>query len=367
MAVKTFQIKCGNNTDIALELKKELIQFSPNVILYFASSEFEPNSLCENIKKQFLNCKVFGCTSHSEYCGNNFKSGSFVAMAFDGYSISDVHIQTIEDIKQNPNIPQIVQNYQSYFNDENIESSIDKYFGIILFDGSSKAEENFMDKIGNITNLQFIGGSSACNDKGITGVFAENKFYTNSAVLAVFKVTKGYNIFKTQSVSIYCDKPYIVTKSDTSNRIIYELSGHPIGKVYAEALGIDEKDIENYFVSNPLGIIAEGEIFVRTLDKKLDKGISAHCSIEEGTEIHILKLGNIVNDTNKVLNKALNNENYSGLINFNCLYRTLEIQNENLVKEYCELFSHIQSIGISTFGEILLGHMNQTSTILLIK
>lgn len=367
MSIKTFQIKCNDSNTIALELKKNMDGFYPNVILYFAASEIEPNSLSTNIKEQFKDCKILGCTSHSEYCGNNFISGSFVAMAFDKYSVSDVHIQTIQNIKQSPDIQQIVKNYQEYFKDENIEQSIDKYFGMIMFDGSSKAEENFMDKIGNITNLQFIGGSSANSEDGITGVFAEDKFYTDSAVLAVFKVNKGYNVFKTQSVSIYCDKPYIVTKSDIDNRIIYEFSGRPVGEVYAEALGIDENKIADYFVSNPLGIVAGDEIFVRTFNQILEEGISAHCCIEEGTEIYILKLGNIVEDTKKALTKALNNEDYKGLINFNCLYRTLEIQNTNSVEDYCELFSHIESIGLSTFGEILLGHMNQTSTVLLIK
>lgn len=367
MSVKAFQIKCNNSKTIALELKKSMNGFSPNAILYFAASEIEPNSLSTNIKEQFLDCKVFGCTSHSEYCGDNFISGSFVAMAFDKESISDVHIQVIQNIKQNPDIQQVVENYQKYFDDENIEQSIDKYFGIIMFDGSSKAEEKFMDKIGNITNLQFIGGSSANSEEGITGVFAEDKFYTDAAVLAVFKVNKGYNVFKTQSISVCCDKPYIVTKSDIDNRIIYEFSGRPVAEVYAEALDIDKNKIADYFVSNPLGIVAGDEIFVRTFNEILGEGISAHCCIEEGTEIYILKLGNIVEDTKKALTKALNNEDYKGLVNFNCLYRTLEIQNTNSVEDYCELFSHMESIGLSTFGEILLAHMNQTSTILLIK
>ena len=75
---------------------------------------------------------------------------------------------------------------------------------------------------------------------------------------------------------------------------------------------------------------------------------------------------NIVDDTKKALDEAIRTPP-AGVINFNCLYRTLEILNEDQVEPYCALFGRYPSIGFSTNGEAFLGHINETSTILVIK
>ena len=41
--------------------------------------------------------------------------------------------------------------------------------------------------------------------------------------------------------------------------------------------------------------------------------------------------------------------------------------NQNLVQTYCDLFGRYTSIGFSTSGEAYLGHINETSTVLIIN
>ena len=100
-----------------------------------------------------------------------------------------------------------------------------------------------------------------------------------------------------------------MTKSDLPNRILYEFDGRPCGKVYAEVLEVPTEEIPNYFVSNPLGIVADGEIFMRTF----------------------------------------------------------EMLNKKLTADYCALWGRYPSIGFSTGREAFLGHINETSTVLIIK
>ena len=171
---------------------------------------------------------------------------------------------------------------------------------------------------------------------------------------------------KTQSAEVFSDKGLTVTKSDVKNRIMYELDNRPVAEVYAEVLGVDKSKIADYFVSNPLGVLANGEIFIRTFDQIKENGISLHCGIPEGTEIHILKIGDIIKDTKQALDNVITKQP-AGVINFNCLYRTLEITNKNLIPQYCDLFGRYTSIGFSTYGEAYLGHINETSTVLIIN
>ena len=57
----------------------------------------------------------------------------------------------------------------------------------------------------------------------------------------------------------------------------------------------------------------------------------------------------------------------SGMINFHCILRTLELEEKGLTEAYGQLFADIPTIGFSTYGEQYIGHMNQTSTILVFQ
>jgi len=57
----------------------------------------------------------------------------------------------------------------------------------------------------------------------------------------------------------------------------------------------------------------------------------------------------------------------SAIININCILRTLEITQKNLVGDYEVLFSGIPTVGLSSYGEQYIGHINQTATMLVFK
>ena len=61
------------------------------------------------------------------------------------------------------------------------------------------------------------------------------------------------------------------------------------------------------------------------------------------------------------------NHSIAGLLDFNCILRTLQLRAENHCEEYGALFANMPAAGFSTYGEEYLGHMNQTSTMLLFR
>jgi len=366
LAIKSISIKASDSTEAVSEFKKQLGNFSPTFILFFASSIYDASNPAKVLRDSFPNCNIIGSTSHSEYYNNEFNTSSISFMAMDKGSIEDVCVKVVENINDNADYATPINDTHNYFGGyDNILNNFDKYTGIVIFEGSAKAEEYGMDKIGNSTDILYVGGTSS-ETEGTSRIYANGQSYENAAVLAALKTVNGYKVLKTQSAEIFSDKGLTVTKSDVKNRIMYELNNRPVAEVYADVLGVDESEISNYFVSNPLGVLADDEIFIRTFDKVLDNGISLHCGIPEGTEIHVLKIGDIIKDTKKALDDTIT-EKPAGVINFNCLYRTLEITNKNLIKPYCDLFGRYTSIGFSTYGEAFLGHINETSTILIIN
>lgn len=382
MAIRTLSLKAPNSQKAVQLLKEKLDGFNPIFILFFASGDYAPSHPAEELKRAFPKSQVIGCTSHSEFCNDQFQFGTISVMAADRDSIEDVHVEILENLKSQDQIREPINSLHNHFGGfEKIFNSFEKYVGIVLFESSPKAEEHIMEKLGAATDVLFVGGTSSSTENNISQVYANGIVYEDAAVLALLKTKKGYQIIKTQSAEIFAQKPLVVTKTDMPGRILYEFDGRPCGEAYADVLGVPVSDIDKYFVSNPLGVIAGDEIFIRTFNQIVGNGISLHCGLPLGAEIHVLKIGDIVADTKAALDETIKlttpegdsagkssaGNHPAGVINFNCLYRTLEMQAKHVEKEYSALFGRYPSIGFSTSGEAFLGHINETSTVLVIE
>ncbi len=148
-----------------------------------------------------------------------------------------------------------------------------KYVGIILVDGLSGAEERLMDRIGDLTNVSFVGGSAGDDLKfQKTFVFAGNTSYTDAAVLALVKPKNGFDFIKTQSFRT-TDKKLVATKVNAAAREVIEFDDKPASVAYAEAVGTSVENAPNCFMSNPVGLMVEGEPYVRSPQRMDGEGM----------------------------------------------------------------------------------------------
>jgi len=53
------------------------------------------------------------------------------------------------------------------------------------------------------------------------------------------------------------------------------------------------------------------------------------------------------------------------LINFHCLARSVVLEEQGQLEEYGRIFADMPMIGFSTYGEQYLGHVSETSTMVL--
>jgi hypothetical protein len=119
---------------------------------------------------------------------------------------------------------------------------------------------------------------------------------------------------------------------------------------------------------NPVGLVFEGEPFVRSPQQFKGESMLFYCGVKEGIELNLLESTDIINDTKKALEMARSElGGISGIINFNCTLRTQELRQKGLTTEYGELFADTPTIGFSTYGEQYIGHMNQTATMLVFR
>jgi hypothetical protein len=224
-----------------------------------------------------------------------------------------------------------------------------------------------MEKLGDSTDVFFVGGSAGDDMKFVaTHVCAGGKACTDSAVLVLLRLRRGFTIVKTQSFRRF-GRSLTATAVDEARRTVIEFNHQPALNAYAEALGVRPEEAAGHFFEHPLGLMVDGEPFVRSPQKAEDGSIVFYCHIKQGMELEVLEATDIVADTRQAIEEQAALGPIAGLIDFQCILRTLQLRQENRCDQYGAIFGGIPNVGFSTYGEAYLGHLNQTSTMLLFR
>ncbi len=350
------------------EIAKQFEMFDTELVLFFASTKYAPETVSTLMQNAFPMSQVFGCSTAGEIVSGKMLENSIVAMAFNGQAVKDAKIEVIENLKDENSVKMAFESLGSYFKEPVAEMDPSKYVGIILIDGLSGAEEGLMETIGDLTNVTIIGGSAGDDLKFTsTSVYANGKSFSNAAVLAMIKPGVEFSFIKTQSFRDL-GKSLEVTKANEEQREVVEFNGKPAAVAYAEALGTTVEEAPKHFMHNPVGLFIEDEPYVRSPQQIKGSSMLFYCSVMEGMELSLLEGTDVIGDTRTAVQEAKSElGNISGLINFNCILRTLELRQNGLDQVYGELFSEIPTIGFSSYGEEYIGHINQTATMLVFK
>lgn len=354
--------------EVVRDIQSQLSGFDLRSILFFASSAFDPHVLSLKMQEGFPEATTFGCSTAGEIVSGKMLKQSVVAMAFGSQVLDTMKVVVIEDIRKENGVSDAFATFEAFSNERMLDMDHEKYVGIILADGLSAAEEMLIEKIGDHTNVPFIGGSAGDDLQfKSTYVFAEGKAYTNAAVLALLKPKVGFDIIKTQSFRAL-DKQLTARKVNEAGREVIQFDEKPAAMAYAEALGISVQDAPKHFMHNPVGLMVDGEPYVRSPQQIKGESMVFYCNVKEGMQLSMLESTDIVQDTQKAVElKKQELGDIAGIINFNCILRTLELEDKGQTEAYAKIFKDIPTIGFSTYGEQYIGHINQTSTMLLFR
>ncbi len=351
-----------------LELAADLAALDPKLVLFFASTKYAPDSICQLVQNAFPQAEVFGCSTAGEIVSGQMFNNGIVAMAFSAEAVKDLNIQVVENLQDEEALNIAFDAFENHFKTPMAELDPAEHVGIILIDGLAGAEEGFIETVGDLTNVMFIGGSAGDDLKfSATHVYAHGKSYQNAAILAVLKPGVEFTFIKTQSFRDL-GKILEVTKADESRREVIEFNGRPAAIGYAEAVGTSVDKAPEHFMQNPVGLFIDDEPYVRSPQQIQGSSILFYCGVMEGMELSLLESTDMIADTRLAIEEAKQElGGISGIVNFNCILRTLELTQKNLTQEYGNLFSDVPTIGFSTYGEQFLGHINQTATMLVFK
>ena len=351
-------------------IKEQLSGIDAHLILFFFSptESYQVDTVSREMALAFPGIHTVGCTSAGEMVNNKMGKDSIVAMALGRDTMKFLQIEVLENLKADVagSVNKAFKSFEKSLGISMHDLDPDKYAGMLLVDGLSGCEEELNDRLGDHTNVPFVGGSSGANVMfDSIRLFLDGRAYTDAAILILMEPANGYTILKTQSM-VTTDKKLMPTKVNEKNREIIEFNGKPAAEVLAGTVGLslDELSGQN-FGEYPLGLVFdEKNLFVRSPRKIEGTSILCYCAVKEGLELTLLKPEDIVENTRADLQKY---SEIKAIIDFNCAQRNWELERKNELQAYSEIFGNVPAIGWGTFGESYIGHMNQTSTMLLLK
>ncbi len=362
-------VKAGNVETAVKKLKDEYAGFPVKTLIYFASSSYDDRTLAAAIKDAFPHALTLGCSSYAELGPGKILFGSLTAMAFGPGSLETVAAAVAVDISHDPRtVDKAVLSLEQQIGSRLIDLDYTRHFGITLFDGSSPNIEKVMERIGNLTDITFVGGH-ASDDFSMAKIrqHLDGLVHADAAVLAVLKPRRGFALLKTQSAEPL-NLSFIATRVDESTRTILELDGRPASEVYAHGIGIPPEKVTNdMFLDYPLGLFAAGEPFIRAGRQILPNGgLQLFCSVKEGQRLELMRTGDIVLSTADALEKKRRQlGRIAAILDFDCAHRVVTLQSEKRFDAYGKLFADAETAGFATFGEAYIANVNQTSVMAL--
>jgi hypothetical protein len=338
-------------------------------VVVFASSFYDIAELARELDRLLPGVPLIGCTTAGELARGRMLQRSVVALGVDRSVVDRVAITPIEDARDAHSTNAALERLSAAFGTSPSGLDPAQCVGLVLQDGLSVAEEQVMQVLSSRTNVPFIGGSAGDDLRfEKTFVFTGGRAFSGASALALLRPTQGYRILKTQSFKVL-DRVLTATSVDEATRTIREFDGAPAAEAYASAVGVSVAELPTLFRKHPLGVVlANGEPFVRSPQQVIGSDVVFYCQVKAGMALHVLESHDIVADTGADLSSALTDAGVPprALINFHCILRTLELREQGRCDEYGELFGKLPAVGFSTYGESYIGHINQTSTMLLL-
>ncbi len=369
MSIQTVVSRNNDPGACARELRRDLGALTPAFVVFFATAALNAEQLGAALAREFPGVPSLGCTTAGELTSGRMLKDSVVLMAMSRASVEHAHVRALPDLREPAAIRQAILGLSEEVGQPLAQLSPERFVGLVLHDGLSAAEERVMSQICQLTNVPFVGGSAGDDLKfRQTTVFVNFRPVPGQSAVCLLKPVRPFGILKTQSFAVL-DQVLTATEVDDRTRTVKRFNGRPAAEEYAARLGISVADAPKYFRSHPVGIVmSDGEPFVRGLRRLVGTDIAFYCEIPEGANVNLLEARDIVERTGKDLSASVARlGGCAGIIDFDCVQRTLELTHQGRSEEYAALFSAIPTVGFSTYGESYIGHINQTATMLLMS
>lgn len=174
-----------------------------------------------------------------------------------------------------------------------------------------RAEEMLLGVMAMNQALVAVGGGAADNDimTGSAVLHVDGEVATDAVAVALIRTEAPWAALRSHWYAP-TGQTLRVTKVDETAKRALEIDGKPAAARYAELLGVSVEDLEfgkpNGFAARPTALKVGREYFIRSPWKPLEDGSILFANLlEEGSELELVKITDIVESTRKFFESEL--------------------------------------------------------------
>ncbi|MBK3494787.1 FIST C-terminal domain-containing protein [Viridibacillus sp. YIM B01967] len=346
------------NTAEAINQVTSKLHTEPALLLFFTSTIHKFEEVTALFHEQYPNSRVVGLTTTGEIGPFGFLENGLAAMSFSK-EIGRISTVLMEDISKYPifsrnDLVTAAKNTGINLNSQSLEK---EGLAIVFPNGLIAAEEKMLSIVNSIfTNEGFpvFGGTAGDDAKFIeTYVSVNGKISSNGGVVIFMKPSVDFFMLK-ENIFTSTGKSMKITKVDIEQRIVYELDGKKATTVYANLLGVKESQLDQYFMTNPIGRRFNDEIFIASPFQILPNGaIQFYCQVFQDAIVEILEPKNPFETLQQTLQTFTSQfVQLEGVLACNCILRKSQFQSQCLFPDLNRELEKLPNLGgFCSYGE----------------
>jgi hypothetical protein len=248
-----------------------------------------------------------------------------------------------------------------------------KFVGLVIDDGFRyKKEELLLGILEKNPTLILVGGGASDDKLQSAQLHVDGEVATDCVLVALFKTNAPWAALRSHWY-VPTGERLVITKVDESAQRALEIDGKPAALRYSELLGVPLEELEygkpKGFAAQPTALKVGREYFIRSPWKALpDHSIVFANLLEEGTELELMKVGDIPGATRSFFQEELPRrvQNPQAALLFHCGGRMLYSHTVGMAPQLADTLRHAPSAaGMNVHFEIYSGfHINTTLTVL---
>lgn len=355
-----------NAAAVAEELIAALEGADPRVVVFFAGLAQDGAQIGAALERRFPGACVLGCSGNGEFSDGGHGKDGVAALAISRAQIGACASAMIADDDVDAGVRRAADQISARLGRSIRELDPARWAGVALLEGARGREERINAALGDVAPFLPVVGGSAGDNITFSGTWtwADGRLQRDGTALLVAEMLVPFQTFKACNF-VPTERSVVVTRTDPARRLILELDGQPAAPYYARAIGVAPDQLGFVqFLENPLGLMIDGEAWLRSGVRPEGDALFFACSIVEGARLSFMRPTHLVEDTRAKLERAQAELGapIGGALLFNCAYRMIEAQIKGLTDEYHATLSKIVHAGVHSNGESYLGHINQTLT-----
>jgi hypothetical protein len=252
-----------------------------------------------------------------------------------------------------------------------------KFVGLVIDDGFRyKKEELLLGILEKNPTLILVGGGASDHETDLARCSAllhvDGEVATDGVLVALFKTNAPWAALRSHWY-VPTGERVVITKVDDSAQRALEIDGKPAALRYSELLGVPVEELEygkpRGFAGHPTALKVGREYFIRAPWKALpDNSIVFANLLEEGTELELMKVGDMAGATRAFFQEELPRRvhNPQAALLFHCGGRMYYSHMTGTASQLADTLRHAPSAaGMNVHFEIYSGfHINTTLTVL---